>query len=403
MTNAPDARGSLSERAARLAWRARAFVLTPSVLDVLPALARQAFGFRKRDPWAHVSNDDQYADLLRRYPVEAGRYRDAGVRIAVIDDGSSEHTRYLKACEELGVECRLVAWSASDWLARLRDAKCHGVLVHPMLSDRVRRARFDERLWTMSRGLGLPTFPLPHEAWLYESKRRMADWLDARDIPRAATRIFYSRDEAHAFAANAEYPILCKSDLGASGDGVTLVRSRREAGRLVERAFLGGLPRRGSYWCDAEWGVILFQDFIPDAREFRILQFGQAWFGHEKLREAGGWRHSGSGNFAWTVPPEAALDLCLRTSRVGGFRAMNYDVLWTEDGRPLINELQAFFGSYNPSQMYVDGKPGRLLAAAGGGWRFEEGLFCRNGCGNLRVEALVEDILAARAAAKEGA
>lgn len=46
------------------------------------------------------------------------------------------------------------------------------------------------------------------------------------------------------------------------------------------------------------------------------------------------------------------------------------------------------FAAYNPSQMYREGVPGRMRHD-GTGWRFEEGVFCRNGCANLCVRELV--------------
>ena len=70
---------------------------------------------------------------------------------------------------------------------------------------------------------------------------------------------------------------------------------------------------------------------------------------------------------------------------------MDLDIFETDDGRYLVNELQSVFGTVRPYQMLVKSKAGRYLynydAKA---WHFEEGIFCQNGCCNLRVQALVE-------------
>ena len=62
-----------------------------------------------------------------------------------------------------------------------------------------------------------------------------------------------------------------------------------------------------------------------------------------------------------------------------------------KDGRYLVNELQAMFGSRNPHQMYINGKPGRFIFDVDSDlWHFEEGDFCQNVSCNSRVKTLLE-------------
>jgi hypothetical protein len=69
---------------------------------------------------------------------------------------------------------------------------------------------------------------------------------------------------------------------------------------------------------------------------------------------------------------------------------MCVDVFEDRDGNYFVNELQSVFGSYNPSQMYIDGKPGRFRQdSRSGGWDFEEGYFNGNGSCTLRVQHLL--------------
>ena len=73
---------------------------------------------------------------------------------------------------------------------------------------------------------------------------------------------------------------------------------------------------------------------------------------------------------------------------------MDLDVFETEDGRLLVNELQALFGSTNPKdKLKVNGKAGRYIYRADEAkWVFEEGDFCRNRCANARVEYLISKL-----------
>jgi len=63
---------------------------------------------------------------------------------------------------------------------------------------------------------------------------------------------------------------------------------------------------------------------------------------------------------------------------------MCFDIFEESDGNLLVNELQTWFGSYNPSQMYIDGIPGRYITHDDV-WRFERGLFNIRGSITLRI------------------
>lgn len=80
-----------------------------------------------------------------------------------------------------------------------------------------------------------------------------------------------------------------------------------------------------------------------------------------------------------------AKDICDR----GGFHSMAVDVFETTDGRYLVNELQSLFGSYDDSQMYIDGRPGRYRLVDGE-FVFEAGYWNRFGSYLLRLEHLLE-------------
>jgi hypothetical protein len=70
---------------------------------------------------------------------------------------------------------------------------------------------------------------------------------------------------------------------------------------------------------------------------------------------------------------------------------MSLDVFETKDGRFLVNELHPVWGVEEPSEMYVEGRPGRFVyEEATRSWRFEEGVFCQNASCNLRIHTLLE-------------
>ena len=120
-----------------------------------------------------------------------------------------------------------------------------------------------------------------------------------------------------------------------------------------------------------------------------MIRIGNSYFGHQKLKK--GDFHSGSGLVGWETPPRRLLDFVRKVCDIGSFWSMCVDVFEDPAGQYYVNELQSVFSSYNPSQMYVEGKPGRFQYNASADlWEFEEGVFNQNGSNNLRVEHLLE-------------
>lgn len=214
-------------------------------------------------------------------------------------------------------------------------------------------------------------------------------WLKANKIPHPRTWIFYDRLEALEFAAKIELPIIYKADWGSGAMGVRIFRDRGRLSRFINRCFRKGIIKKGGDTRDKQWGSVLFQEYLPDIAEWRILRLGKSYFGHQKLKK--GQFHSGSKKAGWYDPPEKLLDFVREVTDKDGFTSMDLDIFETTDGRYLVSELQCVFGTVRPYQMLVNGKAGRYLYAYDArSWHFEEGIFCQNGCCNLRVEALVE-------------
>ncbi|MHC1765393.1 MAG: RimK family alpha-L-glutamate ligase [Verrucomicrobiia bacterium] len=358
----------------------------------LRALARRYVSMIERDQLRRAGNDP-YAGESPDYEVESSPYR-----LGVLREFFHYHKSYLSACRELGISYRLLDISGNDWIGRLRQSKCDGFLVWPSVARRVWREMFDERLWIMEHELGMLVYPTYRETWLYESKRRVREWLVANNVPHPQTWIFFERAPALEFAMEAPLPIVLKTNLGASHSGVWIIRSRAELQRRVSGAFGSGILARGRHRSEGEAGYTFLQRYLPEVREWRMVRIGDSYFGHPKGR-AGDF-HSGSGIVEWTPPEARHLDFLKKVTDLGGFTSMAVDVFETQDGELLVNELQTVFGAgFSVDQARVDGRPGRLIQHnCSGSWQFEEGDFARNACANARVQYFVQQ-LARRSAA----
>ena len=354
-----------------------------------PAFIKR-LGWRLVDPekWYEENSrtSDQYPDIgpQSEYPPRV----DAMFGIATAHN--NRHKRFAAACRDLGVPYRFVDITSSEWLDNVRAFPFDMLLVWPSVHLTVAKRMFDERLAVINEELGIPIYPSLKALWLYESKYRMTYWLAAHEVPQPHTRVFFRLAEAMDYADKVDLPIITKTDLGSGSMGVWVFRNRQALLKYVRRSFRSGAPTRLSDSRDRQWGSVLFQEYIPDAREWRMIRIGNSFFGYEKIKV--GDFHSGSHKWSYSQPPDELLDLIERVTDIGDFSSMDLDVLVAKDGRALVSEMQTVFGMGNPWEMcVVDGKPGRMIRAGDTGkWVFEAGSFCDHWMCTLRVQAALE-------------
>jgi hypothetical protein len=305
------------------------------------------------------------------------------VRFGIIRNSAQYHTHFVAACLEMGVPFRVIDLYRADWLQQVERASCDVLLVWPDAVLSTWNAMIKEKVQILEQVLGYPCVPSSREIWMYEDKRRMCYWLAANGVPHPQTWVFYTREEASAFADCCQVPIVSKTSFGASATGVRILRSHSDVRAAVKLAFGHGVLPGGGHKRDRQWGSILFQEYLPEVKEWRLVRIGDSFFGHPKGKV--GHFHSGSGAVLWDVPQQRHLDLLYTVTELGNFSSMNVDVFETQDGRLLVNELQAVFGAgYSVDQLRVEGQPGRFVRADGS-WAFEPGDFARNACANERV------------------
>jgi len=314
----------------------------------------------------------------------AGRFK-----LGVVGTFGGFHRAAENACREMGVPHEVVDISGPDWIDVVRESACDAFLVRPPCLVRLWKDRLDERLRIMANELRATLCPTLDEIWLYESKRRQLYWLEANGVPHARTWVFYSEQRALEFARHAELPIVFKSDFGSKTSGVRILRSRSELARLVKRCFRRGFRSDKAHPMERQWGHVLLQEYVPEAREWRAIRMGRSYFALEKRRR--GEFHSGSNDWVLDDPPVSVIDFTRELTERAGFRSMNLDVLETLDGRHLVSEMHTVFQSPTPFKTRVNGVDGRYLYDENEGeWTFDPGVFFHNAGWNLRVEYLLD-------------
>jgi len=309
--------------------------------------------------------------------------------ICIIEDVAQEHQFYIKACVELRMNYKVVNITGPDWIDAIRKSGCKIFMIWPTIYKPIQKQFWDDRLHIMDKYLGLKIFPSADLLWIYESKRRTTDWLIAQNLAHPKTRAFFDKDQALDFVKNVQLPVVCKTDQGAASSGVFIVRSHQHALKLVNTAFSKGILLKNRGMHDRHQGYIIFQDYLKDCKEWRIIRVGDSYFCRFKLKV--GDFHSGSGDIIWAKPPEHLLDEVRKISAQFSIPNINVDFFETTDGKFLINEIHALWGGKVLHDEELEGR--YLYNEATGKWSFEKGDFFQNRCANLRLQWVKDNMM----------
>jgi len=337
-----------------------------------------------------------------------------------------DHILWIKACEDYKdkVEYRVVNLTSNNWLEEIQKESFDILLAKPGGLTTHFKQLYDERIYILGMVMGYKIFPSPPEIFIYENKRFLASWLKANNIPHPRTDVFYSYEEALEYIRGTAYPFVAKTNIGASGSGVIIIRSITEAKDYIEETFRGnGAPQRsgpnrekgnfiirGFHYilnpsdiakkisiyktkaANRQKDFVIFQEYILHDFEWRVVRIGDSFFAHKKLKA--GEKSSGSLLKNYDNPPLKILDFVRQITDDQKFYSQAIDIFESTRGY-LVNEMQCIFGQSDPYQMLVNGIAGRYCYL-NKNWVFEEGDFAKNACYNLRVGYVIEEFFTAK-------
>ena len=340
-----------------------------------------------------------------------------GYKVAILkSEAAFDHEPWVKACEEnLKVDQHeVISIVDNDWYTRILNRSYDLFLLRPPGRTELYKRLYDERVFLISNIVKGKLYPSLQEVMIYENKRFLRDWLVLRYIPHPETFVFFDLSVALAFIENRdEFPVVAKTNIGASGDGVIVLSSKQMAVQYINAAFSEGIKQRSGpklfkgsiikkisklgkkdfiknrlkeYRVSAEEsqkGYVLFQQFIPHEYEWRCVRIGDSFFAHKKIAR----NNVASGTLAkgYDEVPHSLLDYARDLTNRTGLSSVAIDLFENDTNQYLVNEIQCFFGQSDPYQMRVNGKPGRYRRNDKE-WSFEEGMFNTNLSYDLRLE-----------------
>lgn len=375
-------------------WYAKlyGFMKKSGMLKLMKSLEPKGSG----DPWAQSKQAVEEFELNQEgfsfNPMKLVERRE-NLKIGfLIDPRGGDLRNITVVCNAMKVKFRIFSILNPELYKELKEPGCDGLMVMPDHRDYFTRNLFHEAVQVITSECDLPIYPSLAELNFYEAKRTLANYMVINDIPHPNTSIFYDLPTAVAFLEKARYPLVFKTHIGASSSGVEILYNKKSAMKLASRLFNKYYLQKGDpEYRSMDWGYMLLQEFIVDVKEHRVIKIGNSWFGYQKWKEEHQEFMSGSGVQKWTPPSSQLLDFCNKLAVKYNFTTLAFDIFEDQEGRFLVNEMQTRFGSYDPSEMYVNGKPGRYFRK-GTSWEFEEGFFNVHGSMFLIIADFIDNV-----------
>lgn len=334
---------------------------------------------------------------------------------------NDDHKLWVKTLAEYSdlVDFSIINITLNGWLDEVISMDADIFIARPPgLSDQSKHL-YDERLYIVNKTLKKIIYPSFDEVLVYENKKFLSYFLKSNKIPHPETHVFYSKEEAEQFCLATKYPIVAKFNIGASGSGVKILKTKEKAFEYITQSFSGkGAPKRWGPNLEKgnllkrgmnyiynpneifkklshyktkrntkQIGYLIFQEFIEHGFEWRCVRIGDSFFAHKKLKV--GDKASGTLLKGYETPPLEIFDFVKNITDKLNFSALAIDIFEKSNGDYLVNEMQCYFGQSDGFQMMVDGKIGRYRFNEGS-WVFEEGDYAKNACYNLRIEDILQ-------------
>jgi glutathione synthase/RimK-type ligase-like ATP-grasp enzyme len=283
--------------------------------------------------------------------------------------------RWIKYCDENKIRYKIVNCYDTKIIAQLKD--CNGLMWHWSHMD-YQAQNFARQLIFSVEKIGIKVFPSFETCWHFDDKVGQKYLFESISAPLVPSYAFYNKKTALAWIENITFPKVFKLRGGAGSLNVKLVKNKKEAKRLVYRAFnegfylvdsfsifknrlwilhrdknlkatvhlLKGLIRliwhkKDTNLLPVQKGYIYFQDFIANNKyDDRIVIIGNRAFALRRFVRENDFRASGSGIIEYIKENFniQALEIAFEIANKIDAQSIAFDFVY-EKGNPLIVEI----------------------------------------------------------------
>ena len=294
------------------------------------------------------------------------------MKIAIHNTGFGK--RWIEYCQENKIDYKIVNVYDDDIISQLED--CDAFMWHfHHLS--YKDALFAKQLLFSIQQSGKKVFPDFNSAWHFDDKVGQKYLLESIKAPFIPSYVFYTKQDALKWIEQTSFPKVFKLRGGAGASNVKLVHTKREAKKIVKKAFGKGFKQSDSIsdfkerWRKyksgqsnfkdlvkgfvrifikdeyskmhlPEKGYVYFQEFIPDNKfDIRVVVVGDKAFALKRMTRKNDFRASGSGNIIYDK--NQIDERCIKTSFEVNEKiksqSIAFDYVFDKDNNPLIVEI----------------------------------------------------------------
>ena len=312
------------------------------------------------------------------------------MKIAIHDNPGSFSDRWIVYCKNKGINYKIVNCFENDIISQLED--CDALLWHHSQGNPKEILIAKQILYAMQQA-GKIVFPDFNTNWHFDDKAGQKYLFEAVGAPLVPTYVFYNKKEALEWANKTEFPKVFKLRGGAGSENVRLAKTKKDAVKLIHKAFgkgfrqydtwpnlkerwrlfllgktnlwdvLKGVIRLGyepefSKIIGWQKGYIYFQDFVSgNSFDIRIIVIDDKAFAIKRMVRKNDFRASGSGNIFYEKEnfDEATICLAFETASKLKGQSMAFDFVF-DKGMPKIVEISYAFvkEGYDPCVGYWD-------------------------------------------------
>lgn len=303
------------------------------------------------------------------------------MKIAIHHRPGSFSDRWIEYCDKNNIDYKIVNAYATDIVEQVEG--CDAFMWHHHHTN-VKDTLFAKQLIFSLETSGIKCFPDFHTVWHFDDKVGQKYLLEAVGAPLVPSYVFYTKQEAQNWVEKNDFPKVFKLRGGAGSKNVMLAHNKKEAEKLVKKAFGKGFPqtsiahlisedkrkhREGKMTVAAiikdiaayylkpgtyhrahnnERGYAYFQDFIPNnSYDIRVVVVGNKAFYLKRMVRKGDFRASGSGVIIYEkdVYTEKCVKIAFDVEEKICSQCTAYDFVF-RDGEPLIVEISYGFAMH---------------------------------------------------------
>ena len=307
-----------------------------------------------------------------------------------IQQGKGFSKRWIEYCGKKGISFKTVNCYHNDIIKHLEDSDA---LMWHFSQDNYHDMLFAKQLIYSLELAGKKVFPDKNTSWHFDDKLGQKYLLEAIKAPLVPTYVFYDKNKAIEWTEKTDFPKVFKLRGGAGSANVKLIKTRKQAKKLINIAFGKGFSqfdrweylkerfrktREGkdnligifkgigrlfitpefSRQAKREKGYVYFQNFIPNnSSDTRVIVIGERAFAIKRMVRKNDFRASGSGYIVFD--PEQIDPRCIKiafdVNKKLNAQCLAYDFVFYKN-EPQIVEISYGFSTaaYDPCPGFWD-------------------------------------------------